>query len=370
MLSSLPKLADKAFILGFFMPVLLFLVGVLALFSDTKPLVDLMAKAGGEGGVEKITYAVLLVWSIAVLMMLANHSLFRLYEGYLPPISRWSWLKARERRRYEVVRKREETQLAEGRALRERYDSAQLLEDNDRVSALEPELAEARAAHDHTLIELNTGFPSDPRWLMPTPFGNAIRAFETYSTVVYGADGVPIWLRLASVVPTGFQAAIEDARAQVNFLVNIVSFSLLLAVLAACRAVWGIRWPGLTLSPPFIDFAWMFAQTRPGFFLLVPAFVLLAWGAHAFSVSRVQAWGELVKSAFDCYLPDLAKRLGYDLPKKREDQLRFWEDVSRRAIYGIPFKPENWSPVSEDEGGAEAGTPEASGADEDAASSD
>lgn len=370
MLSSLPKLADKAFILGFFMPVLLFLVGVLALFSDTKPLADLLAKAGGEGGVEKLSYAVLLVWSIAVLMMLANHTLFRLLEGYLPPISCWSWLRAREQRRYEALRKREETQLAEGRALRARYDLAQLLEDHDRVAALEPVLAKARIAHDSTLIELNVGFPSNPQWLMPTRFGNALRAFETYSTAVYGADGVPIWLRLASVVPSAYQAAMEDARAQVNFLVNIVYFSLLLAVLSACRAVWEIRWPGLTMSTPFIDLAWMFGHARPAFFLPVPAFVLLAWGAYGFSVSRVQAWGELVRSAFDCYLPDLAKRLGYDLPKKRDDQVRFWEDVSRRAIYGTPFKPEDWSQASAGEGAAGADAPENSSADEDAASSD
>jgi hypothetical protein len=52
--------------------------------------------------------------------------------------------------------------------------------------------------------------------------------------------------------------------------------------------------------------------------------------------------GSLVKAAFDCYLPDLAKRLGHKLPLTGDEQRRFWIAVSRRAIYHRPLKPEKW----------------------------
>lgn len=42
----------------------------------------------------------------------------------------------------------------------------------------------------------------------------------------------------------------------------------------------------------------------------------------------------------DCYLPALAKQLGYKLPDDPAVQGEFWEAVSRRAIYNQTFPPE------------------------------
>jgi len=76
---------------------------------------------------------------------------------------------------------------------------------------------------------------------------------------------------------------------------------------------------------------------------------IVAWAAYQLSIRSVYAWGGLVKAAFDCYLPDLAKRLGYSLPSTSAKQRDFWLEVSRRAIYHDAFRCEDW-PNAENSG--------------------
>src|ERR1019366_8978839 len=54
--------------------------------------------------------------------------------------------------------------------------------------------------------------------ILPTRFGNAIKAFEVYPRDIYGADGVVIWPRLTSVIPKTFGEQIQDIRSQIDFL--------------------------------------------------------------------------------------------------------------------------------------------------------
>jgi hypothetical protein len=51
----------------------------------------------------------------------------------------------------------------------------------------------------------------------------------------------------------------------------------------------------------------------------------------------------MVKGAFDCYLPELAEKLGYELPKDEKGRYTFWEEVSRRANYNRTFDTK-WTP--------------------------
>ena len=55
--------------------------------------------------------------------------------------------------------------------------------------------------------------------------------------------------------------------------------------------------------------------------------------AYRLSIERIHSWGRLVKAAFDCYLPALAKKLGYQLPKTEEKRRKFWIEVSQRVTY-------------------------------------
>jgi hypothetical protein len=100
MLSSLPKLADRAFILGEFLPSLLLAVALLFLFHDQQlPKALIEAVTRKEYGVA--VYLLLAVWAVAVVLLVLNNPLYRFLEGYAPPFPGRlaEWLKTRKRRR-------------------------------------------------------------------------------------------------------------------------------------------------------------------------------------------------------------------------------------------------------------------------------
>lgn len=188
-----------------------------------------------------------------------------------------------------------------------------------------------------------TNFPTRRELILPTRFGNAIRAFELYSSDVYGADSIPLWLNLATVVPKDFQSALEDARAQVNCLVNVAFFSWVVAILAAGRyalsfdlvdAIWR--------QPHWIEPAVLFGTVNWWFGAASLGAALVGWGAYELAIEQVFGWGSLVKATFNSYLPALATAMGYSLPQTGAEQREFWIAVSRRAIQHRPLVAENW----------------------------
>jgi uncharacterized membrane protein YesL len=98
MLSTLPKLADRSFIFGFFLPTLLFCIVVLVLFQDMQASKDLLDDFAAKD-ITKAAYALLMVWVFAVALLTLNHPLYRFLEGYTFPNWLAEWLKKRNRRR-------------------------------------------------------------------------------------------------------------------------------------------------------------------------------------------------------------------------------------------------------------------------------
>src|SRR5579863_1994780 len=100
MLSSLPKLADKAFIIGFFLPTLLFVLSVSALFYDQPWAATLAKMATQKEGWDQLAYFVLTVWVLSVFLMMFNLIELQILEGYRWPVSKISRLKNAEVARF------------------------------------------------------------------------------------------------------------------------------------------------------------------------------------------------------------------------------------------------------------------------------
>jgi hypothetical protein len=341
MLTTLPKLADRAFILGYFLPTLLFALVALVLFSDV-PTAQEWLKSLTEKDLGKAAYLLLSVWVVSVVLQILSHPLYRLLEGYSLPA------RLAEARK-EANRKRLRQDLAELRKLFERWAT-----EGDQFPA-------ADLLRYRTLKrELAKRMPPLERQVLPTDFGNAIRAFEVYPNEVYGADGVTTWLRLATVIPKAFGEQIQDTRTTVDFLVNCAFYSAVIALLGIARMIYSARWHSLfDSSPPGtfvcnIEYVWLL-WTAGG---LVAAYLFYRW-----AVVSVGAWGDLVITAFDCYLPALAKQLGYELPKIAKDREKFWADFNQQIIYrkdprgNLPFVPEEWKQVGSKPEGAESNSP-------------
>src|ERR1043165_736211 len=327
MLSSLPKLADKAFILGFFLPTLLFVVCLVALFSDQGWTRTLLQAAFEKDAWDKFAYFVLGVWSLSVLLMMTNHLQFRLLEGYLKPISSIGWLRKREAARFKAKNDDFTKLNDEWKRLGDKFPEERKLE-----------WLKARA-------DLVRAFPPKPALHLPTRFGNAIRAFESYSRDVYGADSIPLWLHLSTVVSKEYTTALEDARSQVNCTMNICYFAALFAVTALARSIEKLNWSALGASHPYFGLDSLVNWQSALFLALAAIGAITSRLSYRFSIALVYAWGDLVKAAFDCYLPALAEKLGYKLPDTGSKRNKFWVQMSLQAITWQPFKPEDWKPA-------------------------
>ena|ERR1700692_1872816 len=323
MLSTLPKLADKAFVLGFFLPVLLAVLAILALFGDVPEVRSFLAAQGEGDRLEKLFYFALIVWGLSILMLLINNVQYQILEGYRWPFSNLATFKDAERSRFEKL--------------------------NDRVIALRKERKEANNTlpDDKEMelqdlwIKLRDDFPTKEALLLPTRFGNAIQAFENYSSDVYGADSVTLWFHLAAVLPKPFQSLLDDARASVNCLVNLCFFSALIGLIAVVRLTWHFA-QSVRLFPPGFDAQSLFSLSSICFIGATALAAIVMRLSYNLAIERIHTWGALVMAAFDCFLPSLAVKLGYRLPITGEKQREFWTIVSQRVGFHIPLRPENW----------------------------
>jgi hypothetical protein len=318
MLSTLPKLADRSFIYGFYLPTLLFSVVALILFQDCPAaegmLSDLAAKE-----ITKAAYVLLMVWVMAIALLTLNHPLYRFLEGYTFP----DWLA-------EPLRARNRD------GLQKALDEIRTLFQRRRLEGKQFPSVDLRR---YRILRRDTAnsMPSTSPDVLPTAFGNAIRAFELYSRDIYGVDGVWVWLRLATVIPKDVVEQIQDSRTPIDFLINCCLYSFAIAALAFGRVIYA----GFQQQP--------IATTPVGSWLAFGADGLLAaYLFYRWAVTRVPAWGNWVMSAYDCYLPALAKQLGYELPPTEAERIAFWNAFSRQLIYRrdpdgkLAFSVEKW----------------------------
>jgi hypothetical protein len=161
-----------------------------------------------------------------------------------------------------------------------------------------------------------------------------------YPREIYGVDGVPVWTRLASVIPKDFAGLLDDARAQVDCFVNLAYLAFLIAIASlACIA----SEMGRSEMPTPIIFE---ADTyrHVVVFLASLGFAIVA---YRWAIMRVAAWGDLVKSAFDCYLLALIKQLGFAVPPTDAERREFWREFSACVTYEWPMTADKWCLVGE-----------------------
>ena len=336
MFSSLPKLADKQFVIGFICPVLIFGLVLVAFLAPHGAVAKTIASLH-EKDVGDLAAAVAGLWLAALVLMLANRLIFRLVSGYWWPLRRWFGY----------------------RALRHWWSEelAWLNAEFDRLGTLSPEARKAaRADYNRRLWRFRQQFPREESLLLGTRFGNVMRAFELYPNQVYGVDGVAIAPRLDGVIPKDFQASLSDARCQVDCFVNL---SFLAWVLAAIVIGSVAVEDGLLAmrSVPIAAPSW-------AWFVWIVGACLAAWVFYEMAIERGVALGERVRSAVDLYLPALVTQLGHELPKTLQDRDRLWEELAGSFLYFAPAQ-RLWVKAGPAKKALGGGAPEAGGADDD-----
>jgi hypothetical protein len=154
-------------------------------------------------------------------------------------------------------------------------------------------------------------YPPYRQYVLPTSFGNAIRAFESYSCVVYGIDAVAVWSRIIQFASNDHKKSISETKAQMDFAVNLYFVLIIVFVEYLILAV-------ITISIPSIWF---------------PVVVFFfSWFSYKMTVNSAKVWGEDVKTVFDLYRYDLLRKMEILCVTKANEREK-WEEISRMFVY-------------------------------------
>jgi hypothetical protein len=294
MFGELPKLLDRNYVVGFFLPAALlsgFGWWVLGLYG----LVPELKLAGETDTIVKGSLAVAFVWLVSILLMALNLAFYRALQGY-PPFRIGALDKLAKRR------------FSEGPEIALQRQAAFEADRAGGVKAAAPPAASLAGE----LREAVEQYPDQLRHVLPTRFGNRMRAAEVYARVVYGMDTVPLWPRLQGLLTPEFRELFNSAKAQLDFCVNLTAAgamgSLFFLVVAA------VEWRLPSFWPPAV------------------ALTAMPLG-YALCMQASITHGRYLRAAFDLHREALARQLGLAVPATPEEERKMWTLVSKMLIY-------------------------------------
>jgi hypothetical protein len=330
MIAQLPNLFDKNFAIGFFLPAVVFALGIAGLaflHGNADPLLALAQEDPYKIG----AIALIVLWLFAIALLAVHRSVMRLLEGY-GAVNPLRLVKFAELRAFDQMQKEMRDLDGEFGEIWQKVTelTERAKEDAGAVAELEIETrraTECNAKRSERLRDFVARFPDERRYVLPTRFGNALRAFEVYARALYGLDAIPAWPRLLAVIPSDYRGLMADAEANVSFWVNLWFAALLVAAV-------DLGWMAIdhwrAIDEPSWRWSWLVALVLSWFFAEL---------ARAASVE----WGEYVKSAFDLYRGALARQLGLASDATLASEREMWKGLSVAMIYrdeaGISLDP-------------------------------
>lgn len=298
MFGELPKLFDRNFAVGFFLPMAILISFSVVMFCGYTFSGDVFLFLEYDL-IITTTILGLLSWAGGILLLAINRDLYRFLEGYgtYNPLKLFGWF---EKKRYRSILKNRanlENEFSECMIKKIDFPVKSMLKRRKLVKLLAVD------------------FPDQEVFLLPTPFGNALRSFETYSRVMYGLDSIPAWTRLLAIIPKEYLEMIDGAKAHVDFWVNLGLVFILLQ----------IEYVGLVFATGSILNWW-----------IVGMWIMLGTIAPLRATSSAREWGNYVKSAFDVFIPKLRDTLGIRVPKNRQKEFVQWQKFSQALIFRLP----------------------------------
>ena len=291
MLGDLPKLFDRDFAIGYFLPVASFLgsiYGLLTLFHH-KDFLDPLTKANILIGT---TTLALITWLMGVFLLVFNRQIYQLFSGH-----RWPrWI-----RKIQIYRFR--------KAFDRLYDLGAKEEKCKAAGQDTERLIRDRAEIQVYLMEC---FPQAEHLVCATEFGNVVSAAVQYPTVMYGVNAIEGWSRLLSVIPKDYRSFIDSEKAQTDFWLNLCFLSAVILIIYFILVSHASYSTGFWF--PFLN-------------------LLILWMAYRGAVTAVKEWGVFFKASFDIFLPELYARLHFSSLPDSDSQWNTWDTFSKAIVF-------------------------------------
>ena len=330
LLSSISGKFSVSLLLGTFFPVTIFVILARLLAAPMLPGgLDLpLLQPLRELAEEDETWEVILILLTSVvlsgLLYNLNNSLSRLMQGYTwQNTRRGSRKKTQNQEALDALNAQKEGLPALAQEIRRQIQNQTGTEPEESRKILEERLAAVRGQLADAARDLNYNFPKRSS-VLPTRLGNVIRSTENYPQWQYGMSFTPLWPVLNDKISPGYAARIDEAKANLDFMLNA---SVLSALLALMLLLAGFLNPA-ALNTPQAVLVWAVQMAR---------FAALAQRCYVQSVEHARAWGAYVRGSFDLYRWELLKQLGYEQkPTSAQEERELWGNISRRILFGDP----------------------------------
>lgn len=255
-----------------------------------------------------------------------NTFILKMFEGYIIPFPLrfvYSLRKRSHWRKASDIRERREQLRNEIEELQNQVDQRP-----DLFDELERKLGEYYGIASNYQLS----YPEDPNDILPTRFGNTLKAAENYPGERFGLDGVLFWPRLVHVIPSEYKMGIDAVRNELSFLVNMSILSFLFAGLSLVAIFYtmGTANVGVGGAASFINFAF---QITPYFVAMMGGIVVSVFFYNA-SLFSVGSFGMVIRASFDLFRFELLKKMGLERPKNTAEEFDTWYQLNDLIALG------------------------------------
>jgi hypothetical protein len=312
MFGAFPKLFDRAFFIGYFLPAFLLVVGLSAnLFAfgyiDEK-FTDFLAKKSTAAHTLGATISLVFIWLLSILLMAFSRPIIRLLEGY-GNLNPFCILSSWQENKFKAQAEPQLNKLARVLDARRRG------------------VPETEEFEEHSVWRATRDFPEALDLVLPTRLGNVMRAYERYSDVVYEIEAIVLWPRLFMIIPEEARDRIRESEGLFHFSINMLLTSIVTLVTCGAMIISELYNGGLSGLANIISWSLILVVVFGSFF---------AWFSWWTLPEAAIQRGEQVKSTFDLYRGALADALGLELPATEAEERRMWRLVSRRMLLRVP----------------------------------
>lgn len=255
-----------------------------------------------SGLVEQGLILVILSVVVGVLLQYLNRFLYKFLEGY-GFLSRFPFLIKRKVKQAEkLLCEREKLARQIMKLEKKRYNE----KDRVQLSILKDKYYLISTQYDQM-------YPLNLQSILPTSFGNILRAAEDYARTRYGIDSVTFWRMLVGVMPKEYKDNISQARSEVTFFVNCIILSIFSSVMFGIVAI-----------------------NNGSYIYLLGVLLSLYLGTlfYKASTSSVLSFGEMVRGAYDLYRLDVLAKINIPIPSNSRDEFYTWRNLGEFVQLG------------------------------------
>jgi len=277
------------------------------------------------------TGIIALIIAIIIGFTLTSLSTFNLkvFEGYVL-IQRLKFLRRGELKKYRRMK-------AKLGRINKRIEQLK----RQRGPNIEKKLSTLESKRYSLSVELQERFPAREADILPTHFGNILKAAETYPRSRYQIDSVPIWTRLVYVIPPSYEAKIDQSYNQLVFLVNCSLLCLAFTTMSLFASLYQFILFQAKLQvttpawiPYFIEMN--FHNTSPTIFeqriwlygILAVMALCMSLVFQRAALLSVGEFGDTIRSSYDLFRFDLLRQLHFPLPADHLEEKNQWYRLS------------------------------------------